>query len=95
MTYENITVERRDRVGLITFNRPEVLNALSTGLLRDLAAALDDLESDNEIGAIVLTGSGKAFAAGADIKEMAEQTWPELYVANFMTVDGERMKLAT
>ncbi len=91
MTYQNITVERRDRVGLITLNRPEVLNALSTSLLRDLAAALDELEADNEIGAIVLTGSDKAFAAGADIKEMAEQTWPELYVANFMTVDGERI----
>lgn len=91
MTYENITVERRDGVGLITLNRPEVLNALSTALLRDLAAALDDLESDNQIGAIVLTGSEKAFAAGADIKEMLEQSWPDLYVANYMTVDGDRM----
>ncbi len=91
MTYENITVDCRDGVGLITLNRPEVLNALSTPLLRDLAAALDELESDDRIGAIVLTGSDKAFAAGADIKEMAEQNWPELYVANFMTVDGERM----
>jgi enoyl-CoA hydratase len=91
MTYENIIVERRDRVGLITFNRPEVLNALSTALLRDLAVALDDLEADDQIGAIVLTGSDKAFAAGADIKEMQQQSWPDLYVANFMTVDGDRM----
>ena len=91
MTYENITVERRDGVGLITLNRPEVLNALSAALLRDLARAMDDLESDRQIGAIVLTGSEKAFAAGADIKEMHEQTWPDLYVANFMTADGDRM----
>ena len=91
MTYEDITVERRDGVGLITLNRPEVLNALSAALLRDLARAMDDLESDRQIGAIVLTGSEKAFAAGADIKEMHEQTWPDLYVANFMTVDGDRM----
>jgi enoyl-CoA hydratase len=91
MTYENIIVERRDGVGLITLNRPEALNALSCPLLRDLAQALDDLESDNQIGAIVLTGSEKAFAAGADIKEMQEQTWPDLYVANYMTVDGDRM----
>lgn len=91
MTYENIIVERRDAVGLITLNRPEALNALSTALLRDLADALDDLEADNQIGAIVLTGSDKAFAAGADIKEMQQQTWPDLYVANFMTVDGDRM----
>ncbi len=91
MSYENIIVERRDGVGLITLNRPEVLNALSASLLRELSMAMDDLEADADIGAIVLTGSEKAFAAGADIKEMQEQSWPDIYVADYITADGERM----
>ena len=70
MPYENILAETRGRVGLITLNRPKALNALSAGLIRDLGAALDGFEADDNIGAIVVTGSEKAFAAGADIKEM-------------------------
>ncbi len=76
MAFDNILVERRDNVGLITLNRPKALNALSGPLMDDLARALDELEDDPTIGALVLTGSDKAFAAGADIKEMQEKAWP-------------------
>ncbi len=85
MAFENIIVERRDRVGLIMLNRPTALNALSGPLMADLAQALDELEADDGIGALVLTGSDKAFAAGADIKEMQEKSWPGIYVEDFIT----------
>jgi enoyl-CoA hydratase len=71
MTYENILVERRGRAGLITLNRPKALNALSAGLVADLNAALAAFEQDDGIGAVVITGSEKAFCAGADISEVA------------------------
>src|SRR5512134_1532555 len=70
MAYQNILVEKRGRVGLITLNRPKALNALSAALVAELAQALDAFEADAGVGAIVVTGSDKAFAAGADIKEM-------------------------
>ncbi len=84
MAYDNILVERRDKVGLITLNRPKALNALSGPLMDDLARALDELEDDPNIGALVLTGSDKAFAAGADIKEMQEKAWPGIYIEDFI-----------
>ena len=71
MAYENILVETHGKVGLIRLNRPKALNALSRGVFVELNAALADFEADAAIGAIVLTGSEKAFAAGADIKEFA------------------------
>jgi enoyl-CoA hydratase len=71
MTHETIRVERRGRVGLVTLDRPQVLNALNARLLGELTAALDDFEADPEIGAVVITGSPRAFAAGADIAEIA------------------------
>lgn len=71
MTYENILVETRGKVGLITLNRPKALNALSNGLVADLNAALGEFAGDDAIGAVVLTGSEKAFCAGADIKEVS------------------------
>jgi enoyl-CoA hydratase len=71
MAYENILVERHERVGLIRLNRPKALNALSRGLVAELNAALAAFETDDGIGAIVLTGSEKAFCAGADIREVA------------------------
>ena len=73
MPYENILVETHGHVGLIKLNRPKALNALSDALVTELAAAVDAFEADDEIGCIVLTGSERAFAAGADIKEMASQ----------------------
>ena len=91
MSYENIIVETRGNVGLITLNRPEALNALSSPLMTELTAALDDFESDKNIGAMVLTGSEKAFAAGADIKEMQEKTWADAYHEDFITAGWERL----
>ena len=89
MAYENIIVETRDSVGLITLNRPNALNALSTPLVRELATALTAFEADAEIGAMVLTGSEKAFAAGADIKEMQTKNWPDTYIEDFITAEWE------
>jgi len=91
MAYENITVETRRHVGLITLNRPKALNALCSALIRELGQALDAFEADDEIGAIVLTGSEKAFAAGADIKEMASKTFIDAYLADFITNGWERI----
>ena len=81
MAYENILVETRGHVGLVTLNRPKALNALSSPLMLELTEALDSFESDNDIRAIVLTGSEKAFAAGADIKEMQEKTLSLIHIS--------------
>ncbi|MEA2754522.1 MAG: enoyl-CoA hydratase [Aliidongia sp.] len=91
MTYENITVEKRGPVGLIALNRPKALNALCKALIVDLGAALDDMEADDAIGCVVLTGSDKAFAAGADIKEMASRTYMDVYLNDFITIGWERV----
>jgi enoyl-CoA hydratase len=91
MSYEHIIVERRDAVGLITLNRPDALNALCTPLIKELGAALDDFESDDAIGAIVLTGSERAFAAGADIKEMQPKSYMDCYLNDFITDGWERV----
>lgn len=85
MTYENILVERRDSVGLIRFNRPQALNALNAALIRELGEALSDFDRDDKIGAIVITGNEKAFAAGADIKEMVSKTYMEAYLGDFLS----------
>ena len=91
MTYENILVETRGNVGLITLNRPKALNALSAGLIKDLGHALDAYEADAAIGAIVLTGSERAFAAGADIKEMMSKSYMDAYLEDFITNGWERI----
>ena len=83
MTYETIQVETRGHVGLITLNRPKALNALNSELIRELSLALDAYEADPRIGCMVLTGSEKAFAAGADIKEMAALSFVEAFMADF------------
>ena len=83
MSYENIIVESRGKVGLIRLNRPAALNALSRALVHDLTRALDAFEADTNIGCIVITGSDKAFAAGADIKEMAEKTFADAFLGDF------------
>ena len=90
MTYANIIVETHGAVGLIRLNRPHALNALSAALIEDLNAALDAFETDPAIGAIVLTGSEKAFAAGADIKEMQDKTFAEAFLGDFISPVGER-----
>ena len=79
MAYENILVEKKGAVGLITLNRPKALNALSSALMAELGKALADFEADDDIGCMVLTGSEKAFAAGADLKDMADRTTVEMF----------------
>jgi enoyl-CoA hydratase len=79
MGYETIIVETRGKVGLITLNRPQALNALNATLLGEVNRALDVFEADAGIGCIVITGSEKAFAAGADIKEMSNLSYPQIY----------------
>jgi enoyl-CoA hydratase len=91
--YQNILVERRNAVGIVTLNRPQALNALNAALISELGAALDDFEAEATIGAIVLTGSDKAFAAGADVKEMATKSYPEIYLEDFITRGWERVGL--
>ncbi len=83
MSYENILVETKGRVGIIRLNRPQALNALNRALKAELAQAIDAFEADDAIGCMLITGSDKAFAAGADIKEMADKTFIEAYLGNF------------
>lgn len=90
MNYETILLEIHDRVGLITLNRPQALNALNAQLVSEVNQALDALEADANIGCIVLTGSKKAFAAGADIKEMAELSYPQIYMDDLFS-DSDRV----
>jgi enoyl-CoA hydratase len=89
--FTTIRVERRGAVGIVTLNRPQALNALNAALVEELAAALDAFEADDAIGAIVLTGNERAFAAGADVKEMAGKTYPETYLEDFITRGWERV----
>jgi enoyl-CoA hydratase len=88
---QTVLVEKRENVGLITLNRPESLNALSTALTRELSGVLDQLEDDDEVGAMVLTGSEKSFAAGADIKEMRSNSFVDMYLSDFITTSWERI----
>jgi enoyl-CoA hydratase len=95
MAFDTILVEARGRVGLVTLNRPQALNALNAALIGELNQALDGLEADPGIGCIVITGSEKAFAAGADIKEMQAKTYPDTYLDDFITAwdrVGQRRK---
>ncbi|QPC43385.1 enoyl-CoA hydratase [Kaustia mangrovi] len=85
MPYETIIVETRERVGLITLNRPKALNALNSELMGELTAALQAFDADDKVGCIVITGSEKAFAAGADIKEMQSKTYMDAYKGDFLT----------
>ncbi|MFB7667696.1 enoyl-CoA hydratase [Kitasatospora sp. NPDC056138] len=82
--YETILVERKGRVGQITLNRPEALNALNSRLMNEVVDAAKTFDRDPEIGALVVTGSAKAFAAGADIKEMQDNHFPEVYLDDWL-----------
>src|SRR5258707_6866142 len=88
-TFEHIIVESKGAVGVITLNRPKMLNALSFGVFREIAAAVDDLEADDSIGCILVTGSEKAFAAGADIKEMQPKTFIDMFSSDFASIGGD------
>jgi enoyl-CoA hydratase len=83
MAAAHIIVETRGRVGLIRLNRPQALNALNGALMNELAQAIDGFEADDGIGCMIITGSDKAFAAGADIKEMADKNFTDVYFADF------------
>ncbi|MDN5849167.1 MAG: enoyl-CoA hydratase [Nitrococcus sp.] len=88
MAYQHILVESRDRVGIITLNRPEALNALSDALMTELGQAISDFDADDGIGCLVLTGSDKAFAAGADIKELLGQDFFGVFRRDFPSAAG-------
>ena len=87
MAYDNIIVDTKGPVGIITLNRPKAMNALNSAIVGEIGQALDSFETDDAIGCIVITGSEKAFAAGADIKEMQSKTYIDAYMQNFIT-DG-------
>src|SRR6201990_1250389 len=89
--FEHIIVESKGAVGIVRLNRPKMLNALSFGVFREIAAAVDDLEADDAISGIVLTGSDKAFAAGADIKEMQPKTFIDMFSSDFAAIGGDRV----
>ena len=91
MSYENILVETRGNVGLIRLNRPQALNALSPALIKDLGQVLDIFEKDPNIRAMVITGSDKAFAAGADIKVMQNFSYMDTYISNYISDGWERV----
>lgn len=91
MNYENIIVSTNGNVGVITINRPKVLNALSSAVMDEMSKALDNFEADDEIGAIVITGNEKSFAAGADISQMKDNTFADAYLQNFITRNWERV----
>lgn len=94
--YENILVERQDRVAIITLNRPKALNALNSTTMREVVAAGRELDTDDSVGCIVLTGAGdKAFAAGADIKEMSTQSATDMYMSDFFGGWDEFTRLRT
>ncbi len=91
MAYNTLIVETRGRAGLVRLNRPEALNALSTELMIELGDALAAFEKDDAIGAMVVTGSEKAFAAGADIKEMKDRSFADVYRQDFITDNWEEV----
>ena len=91
MAYENIIVDTKGPVGIITLDRPKAMNALNSAIVREIGQALDAFEADEAIGCIVITGSEKAFAAGADIKEMQSKSYIDAYLQNFITDGWERI----
>ncbi len=92
MAYENILTEVRGRVGLITLNRPKQLNALNDALMNELGAALGAFDTDDNIGAIVIAGGERAFAAGADVIAMKDWSYMDVYRTDFITRNWERLR---
>jgi enoyl-CoA hydratase len=88
MTYSTVLTEIRGRVGIVTLNRPEAMNAFNATLTRELMDALDEFDKNEAVGAMVVTGNLKAFAAGADIKEMADKTVQQMYDSDFIAQFG-------
>jgi enoyl-CoA hydratase len=90
-TYEYILTERNGAVGILRLNRPKMLNALSVGVFKEISAAIDEFEADEAIGAIVVTGNEKAFAAGADIKEMQPKGYVDMFKSDFIAQGADRV----
>jgi enoyl-CoA hydratase len=90
-TFEYVIVEIKGAVGIITLNRPKMLNALSFGVFKEIARAVDALEADENVGCILVAGGEKAFAAGADIKEMQPKTFIDIFSSDFASIGGDRM----
>src|SRR5215467_835112 len=88
MSYETIVVETRGRVGIVRLNRPQALNALNSALNSELARAIAAFDADEGIGCVLITGSEKAFAAGADIKEMANKSYMDVLLSDFAADQG-------
>ncbi|WP_059017137.1 enoyl-CoA hydratase [Mycobacterium sp. M26] len=95
MNYETILVDRDERVGTITLNRPQALNALNTQVMNEVTTAAAEFDADQGIGAIIITGNEKAFAAGADIKEMATLSFSEVFDADFFAAWGKLAAVRT
>jgi enoyl-CoA hydratase len=93
--YQNILVKQQGRVGIITLNRPEALNALNDALGNEVLAAAQEFDQNSGIGAIIITGSGRAFAAGADIKEMASKSYMDMYLADWFAAWDQLARVRT
>ncbi len=91
MAYETLIVETRGPVGIVTMNRPEAMNALNAVLMREIADALAAFDADDAVGAVVITGGDKAFAAGADIKEMQAKSYMDAFLEDFISRDLGRV----
>ena len=94
-SFEHIIVEHHGAVGVLRLNRPKMLNALSFGVFAEIKIAIDEMESDDGVGCIVLTGSEKAFAAGADIKEMQPKSFIDMFSSDFTQIGGDRVATCT
>ncbi|MBX9869049.1 MAG: enoyl-CoA hydratase/isomerase family protein, partial [Burkholderiaceae bacterium] len=92
MDYQNILVEVKDKVGIITLNRPKALNALNDQLIDEVGAALKAFDANPDIGCMILTGSEKAFAAGADIGAMANYSYMDAYKGDYITRNWEQIR---
>ena len=92
MNYQNIIVNTQARVGIITLNRPKQLNALNGELMDELGAAMQAFDADDAIGCMIITGSEKAFAAGADIGAMATYTFADVYKSDYITKNWEHIR---
>ena len=92
MTYELLTTEKKDRVALITLNRPKQMNALNPQLMQELGKALQGFDADDGVGAILITGNEKAFAAGADIGVMKDYSYMDAYLQDYITRDWEHIR---
>ncbi len=94
MSYETILLDKREAIGIITLNRPQALNAFNRQLMDELTAAVRELEADDEIGCLIITGSEKAFAAGADIKEIADKGYADVFFEDLITANWEEVTRA-